>query len=600
MKIKNIRNFSIIAHINHGKSTLSDRIIEICNKIPFKGITPQILDSMDLEKEKGITIKSRSVNLNYKNSNKKKYFLNLIDTPGHVDFSYEVSRSLSACEGALLIIDAKQGIESQTIAHFNAAYKMKIKIIPVLNKIDLPNIDINKIIKKIKNTFKINNHYPLLCSAKTGKGIKNLIETIISDIPYPNGNQKNPLQALIIDSWFDNYLGVVSLICIKNGYIYKGKKIKIISTKKNYYVNKLGKFTPKQIECKQLNCGEVGWIICGIKNINYAPVGDTLTSYENPILNKLKGFKKTKPQIYSSFFPANQKDYKLFCKSLEKLKLNDASFFYEQQNSSTIGFGFKCGFLGTLHMEIIKERLKREYNLELIITSPTVIHEIELKNGKILNIDNPTKLPKINNIKEIRTPIAKCIISTPEKYVGKIISICTKKNGIQINIIYTKNQVTIIYEIPLIKVISNFSDQIKSISQGYASLNYYFIHFKKEDIVCIDVYINKMKIKDLSSFVSRIDAIHFSKNIINKIKKLIPKQLFEITIQTAINKKIIISSKIKSLRKNVTDKCYGGDISRKKKLLQKQKQGKKKMAQIGKFTIQKKVLAKILNSNIKR
>lgn len=596
MKIKYIRNFSIIAHIDHGKSTFSDRIIQICGGLTHKyKKKTQILDSMEIEKEKGITIKARNVTLNYKSKNKKIYQLNFIDTPGHVDFSYEVFRSLSACEGVLLLIDAKKGIEAQTINHYNTAIKMKLNIIFVFNKIDLPNINHKNLLKKTKNIFNIKKNNIVFCSAKKGIGIKETIEKIIDQFPYPKGNKKNALQALIIDSWFDNYFGIIYIICVKNGNIKIGDKIKTINSKKNYKIERLGIFNPQQTDLKKLNCGEVGWIICGIKKIKNSEVGKTITHTNKPSKLNLIKFKKIKPKIYASLFPIKKNKYEIFKNALTKLQLNDFSLSFKTEKSNILGYGFRCGFLGLLHLEIIQERLKREYNLKIITTAPKVIHEIKLHNGKKIYIDNPSDIPQKNQIKEFRTPIAKCDIITPKKYIGKIISLCIKKKGKQKNIVYLNQQVKLTYEIPLSEIILDFFDKIKSLSKGYASLNYYFLCFKKADMVSINISINKKIIDDLSFIIEKKNAIYKSRTIIEKIKKIMPRQQFEITIQAAIGKKIIASSKIKQLRKNVISKCYGGDISRKKKLLKKQKIGKKNMKNIGNLTIPKEIFLTTLD-----
>lgn len=596
MKIKYIRNFSIIAHIDHGKSTFSDRIIQICGGLTHKyKKKTQILDSMEIEKEKGITIKARNVTLNYKSKNKKIYKLNFIDTPGHVDFSYEVFRSLSACDGVLLLIDAKKGIEAQTIAHYNTAIKMKLNIIFVFNKIDLPNINPENIFKKTKKILNIKKNNVVFCSAKMGIGIQETIEKIIEQFPYPKGDKKNALQALIIDSWFDNYFGIIYIICVKNGNIKIGDKIKTIESKKNYKVERLGIFNPKQIDLKQLNCGEVGWIICGIKKIEHAEVGKTITNIKKPAKLNLIKFKKIKPKIYASLFPIEKNKYETFKQALKKLQLNDFSLSCKNEKSNNLGYGFKCGFLGLLHLEIIQERLKREYDLKIITTTPKVIHEIKLHNGKKIYIDSPSDIPKKNQIKEFRIPIAKCNIITPKKYIGKIMSLCIKRKGIQKNIIYSNEKVQLTYEIPLSEIIIDFFDKIKSVSKGYASLNYHFFCFKKADIVNVNILINKRTIDDLSFITEKTNATHKSHIIIEKIKKTIPRQQFEITIQASIGKKIISSSKIKQLRKNVISKCYGGDVSRKKKLLKKQKIGKKNMKKIGKLNIPKEIFLTTLN-----
>ncbi|WP_343126700.1 translation elongation factor 4 [Buchnera aphidicola] len=587
--MKNIRNFSIIAHIDHGKTTLSDRLIQKC-----KGLTPremfnQVLDSMDLERERGITIKAQTVTLKYINKKNEVFFLNFIDTPGHVNFSHEVSRSLSACEGVILVIDATQGIEAQTIAHCYQAQKLKLKILPVLNKIDLPNSNPQKILQDIKNIIKIPINNFVLCSAKTGKGITTLLEKIIKFIPKPLGQNNAPLQALIIDSWFDKYFGIVSIIRIKNGNLTKKEKIIILRTKKIYTIENLGIFTPKRIYKKCLHNGEVGWIIFGSKKIDTSLVGETITSYKNPAKSLLPKFKKITPKIYAGLFPLNPKKYILFRDALNKLKLNDMSLFTEPENSEILGFGFRCGFLGLLHLEIIQSRLEREYNIKIISTAPTVIYEIMLKNKKIILLDNPSKFPPFNTIKEIREPIALCDILTPIKYVGKIIKICIQKRGIQKKIFYHDTQVSISYIIPLAEIILNFFDQLKIVSSGYASLEYKFEKFQKSNLVKIDILINNLKIDALTTIQHKKNAIQNSKKIIENIKRLMPRQQFNIPIQASIENHIIARATVQQLRKNVLSKCYGGDISRKKKLLQQQKKGKNRMKKIGNVNIPQEV-----------
>ncbi|MFI4846919.1 MAG: translation elongation factor 4 [Candidatus Makana argininalis] len=595
--MKNIRNFSIIAHIDHGKSTLSDRIIQICDGLSIREMSPRVLDSMEIEKEKGITIKSQSATLNYKYKDNKIYQLNLIDTPGHIDFSYEVSRSMFACEGAILLIDATQGIEAQTLTNYNLALEMNLKIITVINKIDLPNSDINKVIKNIKNILEINDSNIILCSAKTGYGVNKIIHRIINYIPYPSGNINSPLQALIIDSWFDNYLGVISLLRIKNGKLEIGNKIQIMSTGKVYKVKKLGIFTPKKKYRNFLNCGEVGWLSCSIKNIHGSPVGDTITLNSKPSLNLLPGFKKPKPMVYTSLFPIDTKNYKNFKKSLEKLSLNDASLCYENEKSNILGFGFRCGFLGLLHMEIIKERILREYNINIINTVPSVTYQVITNKKEIQYIDNPSKIKNIHHIYEFREPIVECNILLPKQYLGKIISLCEFRRGIKKNIFYIGDKIKLIYDIPMYYVILDFFDKLKSNSCGYASLDYNFKKFQKSDIVKIDILINKNKIDSLSILIHRSNSINYGRKLIDKIKNIIPRHQFNISIQAMIGKNVISRSNIKQLRKNVTSKCYGGDISRKKKLLKKQKEGKKKMKCIGNVNIPKNVFINILQIN---
>ncbi|MGK2896835.1 MAG: translation elongation factor 4 [Candidatus Makana argininalis] len=597
IKTKNIRNFSIIAHIDHGKSTLSDRIIQICDGLSIREMSHRVLDSMEIEKERGITIKSQSAALYYKYKNNQIYQLNLIDTPGHIDFSYEVSRSMYACEGAILLIDATQGIEAQTLTNYNLAIEMNLKIITVINKIDLPNADIDKVIKNIKNILGVDSSNIILCSSKTGYGVNTIVKSIIKNIPFPAGDINSPLQALIIDSWFDNYLGVTSLIRIKNGKLQIGNKIKIMSTGKIYKVKKLGIFTPKKQYRNFLNCGEVGWLSCSIKNINKSPVGDTITLYSQPSFNFLPGFKKSKPMVYTSLFPTDSKNYKNFKQSLEKLSLNDASLYYENEKSNILGFGFRCGFLGLLHMEIIKERILREYHINIINTLPSVTYQIITNKKKIKYIDNPSNINNINHIYEFREPIVECNIVLPKKYLGKIISLCEFGRGVKKNIFYIGNQIKLIYDIPMYYVILDFFDKLKSNSCGYASLDYNFKKFKKSDIVKVDILINKNKIDSLSVLIHRNDSINYGRKLINKLKNIIPRHQFNISIQAVIGNNVILRSNVKQLRKNVLSKCYGGDISRKKKLLKKQKEGKKKMKYIGNINIPKNVFINILKTN---
>ncbi|BAB12970.1 translation elongation factor 4 [Buchnera aphidicola str. APS (Acyrthosiphon pisum)] len=594
--MKSIRNFSIIAHIDHGKSTLSDRLIQLCGGLSEREMSNQVLDSMDLEKERGITIKAQSVMIDYKNKSGNIFNLNFIDTPGHVDFSYEVSRSLAACEGALLVVDSTQGVEAQTLANCYTAIDMNVEIVPVLNKIDLPNSNADKVAKEIEDIIGIPALDAIRCSAKTGEGIEDLIERIINDIPYPKGSINSPLQALIIDSWFDNYLGVVSLIRIKNGILFERDKIQVMSTGKNYYVDQIGVFTPKKLNKNQLRCGEVGWIICGIKNIIAAPVGDTLTTAKNPAKNMIIGFKKIKPQIYAGLFPLTSDQYEMFRDALGKLSLNDASLFYEPENSVALGFGFRCGFLGVLHMEIIQARLEREYSIDLITTIPTVIYEIELINGKIIYLDTPSNFPNMNDIKIIKEPIVECSILSPPQFLGSIIKLCIKKRGVQINMVYHSHQVLLKYNIPMNEVILNFFDELKSVSSGYASLEYDFKYFQSVKMVRIDILINSEKVDALTILSYHKNAQSRSREIVDKMKKLIPRHQFDISIQAVINNSVIARSTIKQLRKNVLSKCYGGDVSRKKKLLQKQKDGKKRMKKIGNVNVPKTVFLSILNS----
>ncbi len=588
---KYIRNFSIIAHIDHGKSTLSDRIIEKCTGKKIKKNQERILDSMELEKEKGITIKSQSVKLKYKYKN-NLYIFNLIDTPGHVDFSYEVSRSLYICEGALLIIDATKGIQAQTIANYNIAKKLNIKIIPVINKIDLINKDIKKIKKQIKNLLNIKSKKIILCSAKKNIGINKIIYNIIKKIPYPKGNKNNPLQALIIDSYFNNYLGAFYLIKIQNGYLKKNEKIKLIKKNKKYKIENIYINKPEKKNYKILKCGEVGWISCNIKKINYIKIGDTITKNKNPSKKILTKFKNINPKIYAGLYPNENKNFIKFKKSIKKLSLNDSSLTFKQENSSIFGFGFRCGFLGKLHLEIIKERLEREYNLNIIITLPTVKYKIIDKKKNTIYIKNPINLPEKNQIKKIKEPISKCNIITPLKYLGKIIKLCINKRGIQKKILFINKNVSLTFEIPNSEIITNFSNKLKSISKGYASFEYSFKKYKESDIVLSEIMINKNKIEGFSILIHKNNILKYSKKIIEIIKNNIQKKQYEINIQALCNNKIITKCHLKALRKNVISKCYGGDISRKKKLLQKQKKGKKRMKKIGNIYISKEIFFK--------
>lgn len=593
--MKNIRNFSIIAHIDHGKSTLSDRLIQICGGLSDREMEAQVLDSMDLERERGITIKAQSVTLNYTAKNGETYQLNFIDTPGHVDFSYEVSRSLAACEGALLVVDAGQGVEAQTLANCYTAIEMDLEVVPILNKIDLPAADPERVAEEIEDIVGIDAIDAVRCSAKTGVGVEDVLEEIVKRIPAPQGDPEAPLQALIIDSWFDNYLGVVSLVRIKNGTLKKGDKIKVMSTGQSYGVDRLGIFTPKQVDTNELSCGEVGWVVCGIKDILGAPVGDTLTLQHNPAAKPLPGFKKVKPQVYAGLFPVSSDDYEAFRDALGKLSLNDASLFYEPENSSALGFGFRCGFLGLLHMEIIQERLEREYDLDLITTAPTVIYEVEMTNGEVIYVDSPAKLPPINNIAEIREPIAECNMLLPQEYLGNVITLCVEKRGVQTHMVYHGNQVALTYEMPMGEVVLDFFDRLKSTSRGYASLDYSFKRFQAADMVRVDIMINGERVDALALIVHKDNAPYRGRELVEKMKELIPRQQFDIAIQAAIGNHIIARSTVKQLRKNVLAKCYGGDVSRKKKLLQKQKEGKKRMKSLGNVEVPQEAFLAILH-----
>ncbi|BCG49660.1 elongation factor 4 [Candidatus Profftella armatura (Diaphorina cf. continua)] len=598
--MKNIRNFSIIAHIDHGKSTLADRIIQICGGLSTREMESQVLDSMDIERERGITIKAQTAALSYKAKNGLIYNLNLIDTPGHVDFSYEVNRSLSACEGALLLIDATQGVEAQTVANCYMAIDMNVKVIPVLNKIDLPNANINNTLLEIENIIGINSKNAIFCSGKTGFGVLEILENLISKIPHPKGNIDAPLQALIIDSWFDNYVGVVMLVRVINGKLHIKEKILLMSNGTKHLVENIGIFTPKSYKCSSLSAGQVGFIVAGIKEVKIAKVGDTITLANFPSLNALPGFKKVQPQVFSGLFPLKNNEFNTLKKSLEKLKLNDSALKYNPETSQALGFGFRCGFLGLLHMEIVQERLKREFNIDLITTAPTVIYKVLMKNNTILMIDNPSKIPETIKILEIQEPIVIINLYTPKEYVGVIMNLCIHRRGIQINIDYHGMHVKLTYEIPMSEIIFDFFDTLKSISHGFASMEYEFKEYRSSDVIKLDILINNEKIDALSSILHRINSRHKGKAIVAKMKELIPRQMFDVIIQATIGANIIARENIKSLRKNVLAKCYGGDISRKKKLLEKQKAGKKNLKQIGVVGIPKEAFLAILKIDKKK
>lgn len=593
--MKHIRNFSIIAHIDHGKSTLSDRLIQICGGLSDREMEAQVLDSMDLERERGITIKAQSVTLNYTANNGETYQLNFIDTPGHVDFSYEVSRSLAACEGALLVVDAGQGVEAQTLANCYTAIEMDLDVVPILNKIDLPAADPDRVAEEIEDIVGIDATDAVRCSAKTGLGVDLVLEEIVKKIPCPEGSPEGKLQALIIDSWFDNYLGVVSLVRIKNGQIKKGDKIKVMSSGQIWGVDRLGIFTPKRTDTQVLGTGEVGWVVCGIKDILGAPVGDTLTHAKNAAEFPLPGFKKVKPQVYAGLFPVSSEDYENFRDALGKLSLNDASLFYEPENSAALGFGFRCGFLGMLHMEIIQERLEREYDLSLITTAPTVVYEVTKTSGEIFLVDSPSKLPATNDINTIGEPIARCHILLPASYLGNVITLCIEKRGMQVDMVYHGNQVALTYDIPMAEVVLDFFDRLKSSSRGYASLDYNFQRYEISDMVRVDVLINGDNVDALAIITHKGHAQNRGRDLVEKMKEFIPRQQFDIAIQAAIGTHIIARSTVKQLRKNVIAKCYGGDISRKKKLLQKQKDGKKRMKRIGNVELPQEAFLAILH-----
>lgn len=592
--MQNIRNFSIIAHIDHGKSTLADRLIQLCGGLTEREMSAQVLDSMDLERERGITIKAHSVTLNYKALNGETYQLNFIDTPGHVDFSYEVSRSLAACEGALLVVDAGQGVEAQTLAVCYTALEQGLEVIPVLNKIDLPQADPDRVINEIEEIIGLEAKNAIRVSAKQGIGIEDLLERLIADVPPPVGDIDAPLQALIIDSWFDSYLGVVSLVRVKNGTLKKNDKMQVMSIGKNHEVMDIGIFTPKRVSTGMLRAGEVGYIVAGIKDINGAPVGDTITHAHRPATEPLPGFKKIKPQVYAGLFPVSADDFPAFREALAKLCLNDAALFYEPESSEALGFGFRCGFLGLLHMEIVQERLEREYNLNLITTAPTVVYELLTTKGETLLVDNPSKLPAVNYIDEIREPIAKVNILVPQTYLGSVMTLCVDKRGIQKNMQYLGNQVSLVYDIPMNEVVLDFFDRLKSCSRGYASLDYSFSYFQAANLVKLDLLINGDKVDALSMIVHRDQAPYKGRQITEKMQELIPRQMFDVAIQAAIGAQVIARSTVKALRKNVLAKCYGGDVSRKRKLLEKQKEGKKRMKQVGNVEIPQEAFLAVL------
>jgi len=593
-KLNHIRNFSIIAHIDHGKSTLSDRLIQYCGGLSDREMQQQVLDSMDLERERGITIKAQSVTLNYKADDGATYQLNFIDTPGHVDFTYEVSRSLAACEGALLVVDAGQGVEAQTVANCYTALDMNLEVLPVLNKIDLPQADPDRVAQEIEDIIGIEAVGAVQCSAKTGIGIKDVLETIVKKIPAPEGEPEQPTQALIIDSWFDAYQGVVSLVRVKHGSIKAKDKIKVMSTGQSYDVDKVGIFSPKATNTGELNTGEVGFVIAGIKEIKGAPVGDTLTLAKNSAEKPLPGFKRIKPQVYAGVFPVSSDDYEDFRDALAKLSLNDSSLFYEPENSGALGFGFRIGFLGMLHMEIIQERLEREYDLDLITTAPTVVYEVVKKNGDTVMVDNPSALPAVNDIDEIREPIVEAHILVPQEYLGNVITLCIEKRGVQTNMLYHGRQVAVTYELPMAEVVMDFFDRLKSTSRGYASLDYSFKRFQTSNMQRVDILINGERV-DALAIISHIDfAQGRGRELAEKLKELIPRQMFDIAIQAAIGNHVIARTTIKQMRKNVLAKCYGGDVSRKKKLLQKQKEGKKRMKQVGNVEVPQEAFLAIL------
>ncbi len=593
-ELQYIRNFSIIAHIDHGKSTLADRFIQCCGGLADRDMEAQVLDSMDIERERGITIKAQSVALQYKARNGQIYQLNFIDTPGHVDFSYEVSRSLSACEGALLVVDAAQGVEAQTVAVCYMALEQGLEVLPVLNKMDLPQAEPERVKNEIEEIIGIEAEGAVHVSAKSGMGVQDVLEELITKIPPPVGDREAPLQALIIDSWFDNFLGVVSLVRVKEGTLRVKDEVLVMSTGKSHQVDRVGIFTPKKVDTTALLAGEVGFVISGIKDIQGAPVGDTLTHRHKPAHSALPGFKKAKPQVFSGLFPVSADDYEHFRESLAKLCLNDASLFFEPETSPALGFGFRCGFLGLLHMEIVQERLEREYDLNLITTAPTVIYEILTTKGETLHVDNPARLPEQNYISEMREPIVEANMLLPKEYLGAVITLCIEKRGVQTKLHYVGTQVAVTYELPMNEVVLDFFDRLKSVSRGYASLDYSFIRFQPAHLIKLDVLINAERVDALALIVHR-DKAHFrGRQITEKLKELIPRQMFDVAIQASIGNQVIARTTVKALRKNVIAKCYGGDITRKKKLLEKQKKGKKRMKQVGNVEIPQEAFLAVL------
>ena len=592
--MKNIRNFSIIAHIDHGKSTLADRIIQLCGGLSDREMEAQVLDSMDLERERGITIKAQTAALNYKARDGQIYNLNLIDTPGHVDFSYEVSRSLSACEGALLVVDASQGVEAQTVAYCYTALDLNVEVVPVLNKIDLPSADPDNARSEIEDVIGIEATDAVLCSAKTGQGVEDILEAIIARVPPPQGDPDAPLQALIIDSWFDNYVGVVMLVRIKNGTLRPKEKIRLMATGSEYLVENVGVFSPRSQSKESLSAGQVGFVIAGIKELKAAKVGDTITLASRPASEPLPGFKEVQPQVFAGLFPVEANQYDALRDSLEKLKLNDASLQYEPEVSQALGFGFRCGFLGLLHMEIVQERLEREFGMDLITTAPTVVYEVVLKNGDVLKVDNPSKMPDPGRIEEIREPIVTVNLYMPQEYVGPVMTLCNQKRGIQMDMHYHGKQVRLTYELPMAEIVLDFFDRMKSISRGYASMEYEFKEYRASDVVKVDMLINGDKVDALAIIVHRANSQFRGRAVAAKMRELIPRQMFDVAIQAAIGSTIISRENVKALRKNVLAKCYGGDITRKRKLLEKQKAGKKRMKQVGSVEVPQEAFLAIL------
>jgi GTP-binding protein LepA len=589
-----IRNFSIIAHVDHGKSTLADRLIQLCGGLDAREMHEQVLDSMDLERERGITIKAQSVTLHYLARDGERYQLNLIDTPGHVDFSYEVSRSLAACEGALLVVDASQGVEAQSVANCYTAIEQGLEVVPVINKIDLPSAQPARVAQEIEDIIGIEAKDAVRVSAKTGEGVPELLETLIRKIPAPRGDPAAPVQALIVDSWFDNYVGVVSLVRVVNGTLETGAKIRVMSSGRSYNVDKLGRFTPKPVTQRALSAGEVGFVVAGIKEIDGAPVGDTITLDARPAAAPLPGFREIKPRVFAGLFPVNSEDYESFRDALAKLKLNDSALRYEPESSGALGFGFRCGFLGLLHMDIVQERLEREYHLDLVTSAPTVVYEVALTDATVRYVDNPAKLPPSNLIGEIREPMIAASILVPPTHVGAVLQLCNEKRGTQKKMQYLGTQVSLEYTLPLAEVVLDFFDRLKSVSRGYASFDYEFSHFEAAPLVKLDILINGERVDALSIIVHRESAYQRGRELVDKMQELIPRQMFEVAVQAAIGSSVIARATVKALRKNVLAKCYGGDVTRKRKLLEKQKEGKRRMKQLGHVEIPQEAFLAVL------
>ncbi|ANN78794.1 translation elongation factor 4 [Bordetella flabilis] len=592
--MQHIRNFSIIAHIDHGKSTLADRLIQRCGGLADREMSAQVLDSMDIERERGITIKAQTAALQYKAQDGQVYNLNLIDTPGHVDFSYEVSRSLSACEGALLVVDASQGVEAQTVANCYTAIELGVEVLPVLNKMDLPQADPEGARQEIEDVIGIDASRAIAASAKTGMGIDDILETIVAHVPPPKGSPAQPLQALIIDSWFDNYVGVVMLVRIVNGVLKPKDKILLMASGATHLCEQVGVFTPKSVPRQLLSAGEVGFVIAGIKELAHAKVGDTVTLVGQPAAQALPGFKEVKPQVFAGLYPVESSEYDQLRDSLEKLKLNDAALMFEPEVSQALGFGFRCGFLGLLHMEIVQERLEREFDMDIITTAPSVVYEVEQRDGVVLSIESPSRMPEVGKIAEIREPIVKVTLFMPQEYVGPVMTLCNNKRGAQVNMSYHGRQVHLVYEIPLAEIVLDFFDKLKSVSRGYASMDYEFLEYRTADVVRVDLLINGDKVDALSMIVHRSNARYRAREVVSRMRGLIPRQMFDVAIQAAIGAEVIARENVKALRKNVLAKCYGGDITRKKKLLEKQKAGKKRMKQVGSVEIPQEAFLAIL------